>query len=36
MVVLSGDYMAVPDVVFGELEPITTIVGGKIVYETGR
>ena len=31
-----GDYMAVPDDGLDELEPAMTIVGGKIVYETGR
>jgi predicted amidohydrolase YtcJ len=36
MVVLSGDYMTVPDDGLDELEPVMTIVGGKIVYETGR
>jgi len=33
MVVLSGDYMAVPDDRIDELEPVMTIVGGKVVYE---
>jgi predicted amidohydrolase YtcJ len=33
MVVLSGDYMAVPDDGIDELEPVMTIVGGKVVYE---
>ena len=33
LVVLSGDYMAVPDDRLDELEPVMTIVGGKIVYE---
>ena len=33
MVVLSGDYMAVPDDRLDELEPVMTIVGGKIVYD---
>jgi hypothetical protein len=33
MVVLSGDLMAVPDDGIDELEPIMTIVGGKIVFE---
>jgi predicted amidohydrolase YtcJ len=36
MVVLNGDYMAVPDDALGELEPVMTIVGGRIVYEAGR
>jgi predicted amidohydrolase YtcJ len=33
LVVLNGDYMAVPDDRLDELEPVITIVGGKIVYE---
>jgi predicted amidohydrolase YtcJ len=33
MVVLSGDYMAVPDDRLDELEPVMTIVGGKVVFE---
>lgn len=33
MVVLSGDYLAVPDDRLDELEPVMTIVGGKIVYD---
>jgi predicted amidohydrolase YtcJ len=33
MVVLNGDYMAVPDDRLDELEPVMTIVGGKVVYE---
>jgi predicted amidohydrolase YtcJ len=33
MVVLSGDYMAVTDDRIDELEPVMTIVGGKVVYE---
>lgn len=36
MVVLSGDFMTVPDDKIDELEPIMTIVGGKVVYEGGR
>ncbi len=35
MAVLSGDYMAVPDDGLDELEPLMTIVGGKVVYEAG-
>jgi predicted amidohydrolase YtcJ len=35
LVVLSGDYMAVPDDGLDEPAPVATIVGGKIVYETG-
>jgi len=33
MVVLSGDYMAVPDDEISTLEPVMTIVGGKVVFE---
>lgn len=33
LVVLNGDYMTVPDDAIDELEPIMTIVGGKIVFE---
>jgi predicted amidohydrolase YtcJ len=33
MVVLSGDYMAVPDDKISTLEPVMTIVGGKVVFE---
>lgn len=33
MVVLNGDYMAVPDDKLDELEPVMTIVGGKVVWE---
>ena len=33
MVVLSGDYMAVPDDKINTLEPVMTIVGGKVVFE---
>jgi predicted amidohydrolase YtcJ len=36
MVVLSGDYMAVADERIDELEPVMTIVGGKVVYEMGK
>ena len=36
LVVLSGDYMAVPDDRLDELEPMITVVGGKVVYEAGR
>jgi predicted amidohydrolase YtcJ len=35
MVVLDGDYMGVPDDRIDELEPVMTIVGGKVVYEAG-
>jgi predicted amidohydrolase YtcJ len=35
LVVLNGDYMAVPDDRIDELEPIMTIVGGKIVFDAG-
>ncbi len=33
MVVLSGDYMAVPEEAISKLEPVMTIVGGKIVFD---
>ena len=33
LIVLSGDYLAVPDDAIDELEPVLTIVGGKIVFE---
>ncbi len=33
LVVLDGDYLAVPDDQIDELEPMMTIVGGRIVYE---
>jgi predicted amidohydrolase YtcJ len=33
MVVLSGDYMAVPENEIEKLEPVMTIVGGTVVYE---
>ena len=33
LVVLSGDYMTVPDDQINSLEPVMTIVGGKIVFE---
>jgi predicted amidohydrolase YtcJ len=33
LVVLSGDYMAVPDDQINTLQPVMTIVGGKIVFE---
>ena len=36
LVVLNGDYMAVPDDRIDELEAAITIVGGKIVYETRK
>jgi predicted amidohydrolase YtcJ len=35
LVVLNGDYLAVPDDRLDELEPTMTIVGGKIVFEAG-
>ena len=34
MVVLSGDFMAVPDDGIDELEPVMTIVGGQVVFDT--
>ena len=33
LVVLNGDYMAVPEDRIDELEPVITIVGGKVVFE---
>jgi predicted amidohydrolase YtcJ len=33
MVVLSGDFMAVPDDGIDELEPVMTIVGGQVVFD---
>ena len=33
LVILNGDYMAVADDKLDELQPVTTIVGGKIVFE---
>jgi len=33
MVVLSGDYMTAPEARISELEPVFTIIGGKVVYE---
>jgi predicted amidohydrolase YtcJ len=36
LVVLNGDYLAVPDDRIDELEPAMTVVGGKIVFEADR
>ncbi len=36
LVVLSGDYMSVPDDKIDELEVVMTIVNGKVVYESPR
>jgi predicted amidohydrolase YtcJ len=33
LVVLNGDYMSVPDDKIDELEPVMTIVGGKVVFD---
>jgi predicted amidohydrolase YtcJ len=33
LVVLSGDYMAVPDAEIDTLEPVMTIVGGQVVFD---
>jgi predicted amidohydrolase YtcJ len=33
MVVLNGDYMTVPDDNIDEIEPVITIVGGKVVWD---
>jgi predicted amidohydrolase YtcJ len=35
LVVLSGDYLAVPDEEIDSLEPVMTIVGGQVVFEAG-
>jgi hypothetical protein len=36
LVVLSGDYLTVPDDGLDELEPVMTIVGGRIVYDSAQ
>ena len=36
LVVLSGDYMAVPETEIEKLEPVMTILGGTVVYEAAR
>jgi len=36
LVVLDGDYLAVPDDRIDELEPVMTIVGGKVVFDGSR
>ena len=36
LVVLDGDYMAVPEDRIDELQPVMTIVGGRVVYEAAR
>ena len=36
LVVLSGDFLAVPDDQIDELQPVMTIVGGKIAFEGRR
>ena len=33
LVVLSGDYLTVADDAIDELEPVMTIVGGKVMFE---
>ena len=33
LVLLSGDYMAVPENEIEKLEPVVTIVGGQVVFE---
>ena len=33
LVVLSGDYLGVPQDRIDEIEPVMTIVGGKVVFE---
>jgi len=34
--VLNGDYLAVPDDRIDELEPVMTIVGGKVVFDAAQ
>jgi predicted amidohydrolase YtcJ len=36
LVVLNGDYMGLAENAIASLEPVMTIVGGKIVYQTAR
>jgi predicted amidohydrolase YtcJ len=36
LVVLDGDYLAVPDDRLDELEPVLTIVGGKVVFDAAQ
>jgi hypothetical protein len=36
LVVLNGDYLAVADDRIDELEPVLTVVGGKVVFEAAR
>jgi len=36
LVVLNGDYLAVPDDRIDELEPVMTIVGGKVVFDAAQ
>jgi predicted amidohydrolase YtcJ len=36
LVVLSGDYMSVPESEIEKLEPVMTIVGGKVVFEASQ
>lgn len=36
LVVLSGDYLAVPEAEIDRLEPVMTIVGGEVVFEAAR
>jgi predicted amidohydrolase YtcJ len=33
LVVLNGDYLAVPDEELDRLQPVVTIVGGQVVFE---
>jgi predicted amidohydrolase YtcJ len=33
LVVLNGDFLAVPDNGLDELQPVMTIVGGQVVFE---
>jgi predicted amidohydrolase YtcJ len=35
LVVLNGDYLGVPDDKLDELEPVMTIVGGRVVFNSG-
>ncbi len=36
LVVLSGDYLTVPEEKIEDLSVVTTIVGGRVVYESGK
>ena len=36
LVVLNGDYLAVPDEELDRLQPVMTVVGGEVVFEDSR